>query len=53
MYTNEATSAPTTPGPSVRPRTGAKPLWYASRRRHARTRALATMPTVADAPEVA
>jgi hypothetical protein len=56
MHTNEATLAPTTPGPSERPdRTGAKLLWYARRRRHARmtTRALAAMPTVADAREAA
>jgi hypothetical protein len=53
METNEATLAPTTPGPSGRPnRTGAKLLWYASRRRDVRTRALAAAPTVADAPEV-
>ncbi|MGH9288892.1 MAG: hypothetical protein ACRD0V_11505 [Acidimicrobiales bacterium] len=51
---NEAASVLATPGPSGRPnRTGAKLLWYASRRRHARTRALAAMPATADAREVA
>jgi hypothetical protein len=68
MQTNEATLAPTTPGPGGRPnRSGAEPRlfgqaplafklhWYARRRRHARmsTRALAVMPSVADAQEAA
>jgi hypothetical protein len=68
METNEATLAPTTPGPGGLPtRTEAEPgLFgqapsafklhsYARRRRHARmtTRALAVMPSVADAQEAA
>jgi hypothetical protein len=68
MQTNQATLAPTTPGPGGRPnRTGGEPPlvglaplafklhWYARRRRHARmtTRGPAVMASVADAQEAA
>jgi hypothetical protein len=55
MNPRTATETRTRPRHAAQAPLAYKLLWYASRRRHARmtTRALAVMPTVADAREVA